>query len=305
MNRNRKLKKMLLCLLLIGLMCAFYELWLGPKLALLTGEPVRTAQVEASQGESEEVKQEGASSAQISIEQKEMGELKNHITYFEIDLRLTDGLQLKTALAHDKYGQNIKDTLSNIAGAHQASFAVNGDFYGYRQDGIVLRNGVLYRDKPTQRECLVLYRDGTAAVKKEADTSGQELLEKGAFQVFSFGPVLLEDGQIREGLKDSYKVDDLNVSISGPEPRTAIGYLEKNHFLILVADGRQEGYSRGMDFEEMAAIFKERGCRLAYNLDGGSSVTLYRDGEVINRPCPLVGNERNISDILYIAAEDE
>ena len=67
-------------------------------------------------------------------------------------------------------------------------------------------------------------------------------------------------------------------------------------------DGRQSGYSRGMDFEELANVFVEHGCSLAYNLDGGSSVTLYQDGEVVNQPCPLVGKERNISDILYVEA---
>lgn len=100
-------------------------------------------------------------------------------------------------------------------------------------------------------------------------------------------------------------MDGLNVSISGPEPRTAIGYLGPNHFLILVVDGRQTGYSRGMDFEELAKVFVEHGCTLAYNLDGGGSVTLYQDGEIVNSPCPLVGKERNISDILYVEAGEQ
>ena len=111
--------------------------------------------------------------------------------------------------------------------------------------------------------------------------------------------------QAREGLKEAYKVDGLNVSISGPEPRTAIGYLGPNHFLILVVDGRQTGYSRGMAFEELAKVFVEHGCTLAYNLDGGGSVTLYQDGEIVNSPCPLVGKERNISDILYVEAGEQ
>ena len=71
-----------------------------------------------------------------------------------------------------------------------------------------------------------------------------------------------------------------------------------------MVDGRQEGYSRGMNFEEMARVFQEAGCELAYNLDGGGSVTLYQDGQIINRPCPVVGKERNISDIIYINRTD-
>ena len=314
---SRKLKKMLLCLLLIAALCVVYELWLAPYLAVLNGELVQdSTQAEVSEVPGITVQARGdagnggtegkeAAEPQISVTQKELGMDDNKITYFEIDIQVSDATDLKAALAHDKYGQNISDTMSDIAGEHNAALAVNGDFYGYRSDGIVIRNGVLYRDVPTDRECLVLYRDGTMDTVRENTTSGQTLLDAGAWNVLSFGPVLVEDGKAREGLKEAYKVDGLNVSISGPEPRTAIGYLGPNHFLILVVDGRQTGYSRGMDFEELAKVFVEHGCTLAYNLDGGGSVTLYQDGEIVNSPCPLVGKERNISDILYVEAGEQ
>ena len=297
---NRQRKQMLLCVLLILLFCLFYEFWLGPRLALMTGQPVR----EAETVEAAEATEAAGVPARITIEQKELGLDQNHITYYLVDVVLADATQLKTALAHDTYGVNIKDTLSDMAKEHDACFAVNGDYYGYRTDGIVIRDGVLYRDAPTDRECLVLYRDGTAEAIKESDTTSQDLLDQGAWNVFSFGPVLIKDKEQRPNLKDPYQVDTMNVSISGPEPRTGIGYLGPNHFLFLVVDGRQEGYSRGMDFEEMARVFQEAGCELAYNLDGGGSVTLYQDGQIINRPCPVVGKERNISDIIYINRTD-
>lgn len=226
---SRKLKKMLLCLLLIAALCVVYELWLAA---------------------------------------------------------LSCGIEWRTGTGQHP-GGGVRG-----AGNHRTG-------QGRR------RNGVLYRDVPTDRECLVLYRDGTMDTVRENTTSGQALLDAGAWNVLSFGPALVEDGKAREGLKEAYKVDGLNVSISGPEPRTAIGYLGPNHFLILVVDGRQTGYSRGMDFEELAKVFVEHGCTLAYNLDGGGSVTLYQDGEIVNSPCPLVGKERNISDILYVEAGEQ
>ena len=283
---SRKLKKMLLCLLLIAALCVVYELWLAPYLAVLNGEPVQdSTQAEVSEVPGITVQARGdagnggtegkeAAEPQISVTQKELGMDDNKITYFEIDIQVSDATDLKAALAHDKYGQNISDTMSDIAGEHNAALAV-------------------------------LYRDGTMDTVRENTTSGQALLDAGAWNVLSFGPVLVEDGKAREGLKEAYKVDGLNVSISGPEPRTAIGYLGPNHFLILVVDGRQTGYSRGMDFEELAKVFVEHGCTLAYNLDGGGSVTLYQDGEIVNSPCPLVGKERNISDILYVEAGEQ
>ncbi len=313
---TRKRKQMLLCTIVIIILCIVYEIWLGPRLALLNGRSVTEAQA-AQAADTTQMPQTDAAKpaasastvqsgepAKITIEKHELGLDSNHITYYLADIQVSDATELHTALAHDTYGVDIKDTLSDMAREHDAYFAVNGDYYGYRWDGIVIRDGVLYRDEPTDRNCLVLYRDGTAEAIKESDTTGQELLDKGAWNVFSFGPVLVRNGQQEPNLKDSYKVDPMNVSISGVEPRTGIGYLGKNHFLILVVDGRQEGYSRGMNFEEMAKVFEDAGCELAYNLDGGGSVTLYQDGQIINSPCPLVGKERNISDILYVSRTD-
>ena len=47
---SRKLKKMLLCLLLIAALCVVYELWLAPYFAVLNGEPVQdSTQAEVSE----------------------------------------------------------------------------------------------------------------------------------------------------------------------------------------------------------------------------------------------------------------
>lgn len=237
----------------------------------------------------------------IDIQRLEMGEDQDRITCFLSDIQVANATDLRAAFANNQYGLNIRETLSTMAQAHEACFAVNGDYYGFRSDGIVIRNGELYRDKPTDRECLVMYRDGTAETLHEKSITGSELVEKGAWNVFSFGPVLVEDGVIREGLDTTYKVDSFNEDISGKQPRTGIGIIGKNHYLIISVDGREEGYSCGMTFLEFAELFVEYGCETAYNLDGGSSVTLYRNGEILNRPSS--GEERDISDIIYIRGQ--
>lgn len=236
----------------------------------------------------------------INIQKIEMGEGQDRITCFASDIQLHDATDLRAAFAKNQYGQNIRETVSSMAAEHGACFAVNGDYYGFRTDGIVIRNGVLYRDEPVGRECLVMYRDGTTEIVRDREVTGEELVERGAWNVFSFGPVLIENGVIREGLDESYRVDLFTEDISGKQPRTAIGILGENHFLILTVDGRAEGYSCGMTFREMAQFFADYGCETAYNLDGGSSVTLYRDGTILNRPSK--GVEREISDILYIGS---
>ena len=62
------------------------------------------------------------------------------------DIQVSDVSYLKTAFANDIYGRNIKDTTSDIAEDNDAIFAINGDYYGFRNYGYVIRNGVLYRD---------------------------------------------------------------------------------------------------------------------------------------------------------------
>lgn len=239
----------------------------------------------------------------ITIQKAETGEGKNKITYFLADIKLGDASDLRTAFAQNRYGLNIKDTVSDMAQEHRADFAVNGDYYGCRKNGIVIRNGVLYRSEPSDRECFVMYRDGTADVVQEKRATGNALLKDGAWNVFSFGPVLVEDGKIRQNLDKPYKVDFLTGSISGKEPRTGIGVIEKNHFLIIAVDGRAEGYSCGMTFREFAQLFSDYGCKLAYNLDGGRSVTMYQYGQIMNQPC--AGEERRISDMIYIGKGEE
>ena len=88
-------------------------------------------------------------------------------------------------------------------------------------------------------------------------------------------------------------------SYEGRNPRTGIGITDDGHFVFIVVDGRNTGYSKGVTIEESAEIFQELGCTTAYNLDGGGSSTMYLKGEVVNNPSNKNG-ERATSDILFV-----
>lgn len=82
------------------------------------------------------------------------------------------------------------------------------------------------------------------------------------------------------------------------EPRTAIGQVDENHYVIIVADGRRDGWSDlGMTLQEMQEVFTEQGCRVAYNLDGGGSSTIVLEGARVNKGSTT--RERSVSDIVY------
>jgi len=239
----------------------------------------------------------------ISIRKVVTGTGNTTVTYFVADVVLGDGAQLRSAFADNKFGTNIIDDTSTIAEESGAIFAINGDYYGFRTSGILIRNGVIYRDKGT-RQGLAIYRNGTMALYDETTTTAQELVDAGVWNTLSFGPGLLENGQIPDGI-DKVQIDTNigNHSVQGNQPRTGLGMISANHFVFIAVDGRSSGYSRGVTMVEFAQMFKELGATVAYNLDGGGSTTMYFNGAVVNNPLGK-GDERGTSDILYIASSN-
>lgn len=216
------------------------------------------------------------------------------------DVRLAGVELLRTALADDTFGRNIKAETSEIARANNAILAINGDYYGFRNSGYVLRNGVLYRESPRNArndegvEDLVINRDGDFEIISEGESPVDALDLEEIWQIFSFGPALVENSQV---------VVDENSEVSrsmNSNPRTAIGQVGPLHYLLVVADGRTAS-SEGLSLLELARLMEERGCITAYNLDGGGSSTMYFNGEVINQPTDgRKQGEREVSDIVYI-----
>ena len=211
------------------------------------------------------------------------------------DVEVTDGTSILSAFANNTYGRNIIDTTSDMAEENNAVLAINGDYYGARQSGYVIRNGVVYRNQGSNGEDMVISKDGTLSFISESDTTTDSLIQKQAWQVLSFGPVLVENGQIAVT-----ENDEVGMALAS-NPRTAIGTVAKNHYLFVVSDGRTSE-SAGLSLYELANFMKSLGATNVYNLDGGGSSTMVFQGEVVNNPTTN-GNkisERAVSDILYI-----
>lgn len=237
---------------------------------------------------------------QISIQQVQTGAGADMITYYVADVVVSDTSHLLSAFAKNAFGRNILENTSTIAANNSAIFAINGDYYGFREDGVVIRNGILYRDEPA-RTGLAIFRDGTLAAYDEEAVSSSDLLAQDIAHTFSFGPALLVDGKaITDFGKVKIDTNFGNRSIAGSNPRTAVGMIAPNHYVFIVVDGRKANYSRGMTLEELAAVFEQLGCTQAYNLDGGGSSTMVFMGRVVNNPQGR-NKERGVSDILYVA----
>lgn len=223
----------------------------------------------------------------------------NNTTVYVANITVADPILLKTAFAHATYGRNISATVSDISGSVGAILAINGDFYGARVGGYVIRNGTLYSNERSDwdSEDLVVFQDGTFQCVAETDYTAEQLLEMGAIHVFCFGPPLVEDGEI---------VIQKDQEIHGAEEathaqRTAIGLVGENQYVFVVCDGRTEE-SEGLTLYELAGFMKDLGVQTAYNLDGGGSATMVFNGEVVNKPTWFGKKieEREVSDIVYI-----
>ncbi|MFV0351081.1 MAG: phosphodiester glycosidase family protein [Oscillospiraceae bacterium] len=221
----------------------------------------------------------------------------NDTTVYIADIQVSDASYLKTALAQNTYGRNIKETTSQMAEENNAIFAINGDYYGFRDGGYVIRNGVLYRSTAQEgsgNEDLALDAEGNLFVIDESEVTAEELSAAGVQQVWSFGPALVVNGEIAVDSNDEVAQSKTS------NPRTAIGQVSALHYIVIVSDGRTDE-SEGLSLYQLAELLAEKGCTVAYNLDGGGSTTMVFNGEVVNNPTNgRSGGEREVSDIVYI-----
>ena len=241
-----------------------------------------------------------SSTAAIAITKHTRGSGSDTITWFVADVTVTDATIVRSAFAKDQFGQNIIEYPSVIAERVGAVLAINGDYYGFRDTGIVIRNGVTYRDAGA-RQGLAFGKDGSMTLFDETKTTAATLLADGVWNTLSFGPGLVDGGKVIDGI-DQLEIDTNfgNHSIQGEQPRTAVGVLGANHLAFVVVDGRSSGYSRGMTLPELAQVFVDLGATTAYNLDGGGSSAMIFNGALVNNPLGR-GKERGTSDILYVA----
>lgn len=222
----------------------------------------------------------------------------NDTQMYVADVTVSSSDYLKTAFAQNSFGTNVTAKTSVTAADNDAILAVNGDYYGANSSGYVIRNGVVYRDTVRENSNngdLAIYKNGSFKIIYEDQISAEQLVKDGVINLLAFGPALVENGEITVG-----KNQEVGQAMAS-NPRTAIGIIDENHYIIVVSDGRTSE-SEGLSLYQLAEVMKSYGAKIAYNLDGGGSSTLYFNGQVINKPT-TGGNkisERAVSDIVYI-----
>jgi len=222
--------------------------------------------------------------------------------YYVADIYVKDIERLKTAAAGGDFAVRNEDYVRNIAAENNALLAISGDYFNYESNGVVskglvIRNGVLYRNEYDERRDLcVLYRDGVMKTYEVGTYTTEEIVAQDPWQTWQFGPALLDEN----GQPKKYP-QRFNSQLEGINPRCAIGYISPGHYCFVVVDGRAEHYSDGVDMWDFSEIMYRLGCKAAYNLDGGQSAQMYFNGENRNKNAGW----RLISDIIFFRAEPD
>lgn len=185
---------------------------------------------------------------------------------------------------------------------YPAVLSVNGDYWGNKNHTLLaVRNNEILRDSDyILADICVLYNDGTMETITAEEFDYGAVMGKNPYQIWEFGPELLDDeGKAIETFDEKYYDDHV---IDQRNPRTAIGYYEPGHYCFLVVDGRSE-QSKGVRVIQLGWLFEELGCTVAYNLDGGDSALSYFNGEYhrTDEERALEGeDQRELYDIISI-----
>ena len=215
------------------------------------------------------------------------------LVYYVADIYIRKIECLRTAFAKDKFGRGRYEWISDMSERLGGILAINGDYYGGRRDGIVIRNGEYFRndDNPLRDICIINW-DGTMDTYDPEAWDPQMAMDRGAYQGWNFGPILLDDeGNART---------EFDSEVGGNNPRTAIGYYEPGHYCFVVVDGRSKS-SKGITLAGLSQIMHDLGCAQAYNFDGGQSSEMLVNSKVISRP--VDGGRKSTDAVLIVEAD--
>lgn len=220
---------------------------------------------------------------------------KDNCDYWLARVKIGHASQLRTASAGGFENEFALKGV-HIAKRQNAVLALNGDYFSYYPYGMVVRQGVFYRDKlRKERDVLAIDEAGDFVMFSVPDKGEVPLVYNGKqlINVFHFGPALVIDGELGT-LEASYWI--------APElkrQRMCIAQTGPLEYMALCCAGPMRG-SEGMDLQQFALLAQEMGAVNAYNLDGGDSTMLIFNNEKINDK--ENENSRAISDIIYFAS---
>ena len=213
-----------------------------------------------------------------------------------VDIQIGNASQFRTAASYS-FESDATDPPEVIAEKVNAVVAFNADFITRQKNGLIFKQGVLYKDNLNGKQDVLL-------VDENGDFHPVHLPKKGEIaetvdgkkvtNAFCFGPILVEDGEICEDRKNFgyLKPDELYA-------RLALCQVGPLHYKVILTTHLQS-YTTGVTLKNFAQFCKDEGAIVAYNLDGGESTTLYFHGVRQNKQDKVTF--RPVPDIMYFTS---
>ena len=185
-----------------------------------------------------------------------------------------------------KYGVTLDKLVSgaNAIGGINGGEYVSDNNWGGKPKGLVVCNGEIQYNVPQHGDVMIGFNEDNILIIKEisgmtANQVAEMVKTEKIRDAVSFKDV--DDGDDNHFTKLIINGQSIQFtgSGSGANPRTAIGQREDGAVLMLVTDGRGHEGHVGATAADLISIMKEYGAVNAANLDGGSSSSMYYNGE--------------------------
>lgn len=217
----------------------------------------------------------------------------DEVQVYYIYVTIADKTQLRTATA-GKPQSKTTATVAAMAAQNNAVLAFNGDYYNYRDTGVVFRSGqrIRFNVRAGMDMCIIDENGDVVIIESPTKTKIENFqAEHTIVEAFSFGPALIKDG---ERLQFKY-AEKISCGYPTPDERLVFCQLEdaegRNQYLFIACD------DPGLSVRRMTDLAEEKGALQAYNLDGGHSTSVYLCGNRINK----IPKDRAVGDIIYFA----
>ena len=206
-------------------------------------------------------------------------------------IQVASPTQLRTEL-NKPYPSKSTAKASVIAKRVNAVLAINGDYFVYHNQGFIVRNGEVLREKFNEDyDTLIIDDKGDFTIIPSTTEEEIRAFTGNIVQAFTVGPGLVIDG---------VKTTEFPLKANTPNKETqriAIAQMGPLSYLVVTTEGPENPGSTGLTLPEFAQVLYDLGAQNAYNLDGGSSSSLILNNKKINSLS--TGKIRAVGDILY------
>ena len=234
-------------------------------------------------------------------------EKNRKLVWYETEVKVAPGVKFVTQHTNpEKIGRKFM-MAEKFAKQLNTILAMSDDFYGFRvylkrKPGIIIQDGKLLANDTLQKshyslptyDLMARYPDGSLKTYLAGSIDAETLLAQNVTDTWTFGPVLLSEGEIGQQV--------LEKRFEYANPRQILGMIAPNHYLIMTIEGRNKR-SNGVGLLWAAERMKSLGCIEALNLDGGNSVKLVFMGELINSDRTYnEKNDRSVTSLITLGS---